>query len=116
MEVVYVAGPYSGVDYNEIEANIRRAEAAAIELWEAGFGVFCPHLNTEHFEVKAKDVPQEAYLECDLLILPACTALLLLGGWAESKGALGEAYRARELGIPIFYSIEAIKRWREEKD
>jgi len=112
LKIVYIAGPYrarSGAHdasvYNEIEDNIRRAEAVAIRLWQAGFGVFCPHLNTAHFEIKAPDTPPEAYLEADLRLLEACDILYLLPGWEHSKGAVYEKLRATELGLPIYKDL-----------
>lgn len=113
IKVVYVAGPYrakSGAHdasvYNEIEENIRRAEAAAIRLWDAGFGVLCPHLNTAHFEVKCPSVGTEAYLETDLQLLESCDILYLLPGWHKSSGSIGEEHRMKELERPIYTNIE----------
>ena len=113
IKVVYVAGPYRGKSgahdssvYNEIEENIRRAEAAAIRLWDAGFGVMCPHLNTIHFEVKCPNVGTKAYLETDLQLLESCDILYLLPGWEGSLGSVGEKDRAKELGLPIYTNIE----------
>ena len=117
IKIVYVAGPYrakSGAHdasvYNEIEENIRRAEAAAIRLWDAGFGVLCPHLNTAHFEVKCPNVGTEAYLETDLQLLRACDILYLLPGWKGSSGSVGEKNMAKRLGLPIYQSITELIR------
>lgn len=113
IKIVYVAGPYrakSGAHdasvYNEIEENIRRAEAAAIKLWEAGFGVLCPHKNTDHFEIKAPNVPGEAYLITDLRLLAVCDILYLLPGWEHSSGSVGERDLMERLGRPIYDNIE----------
>ena len=104
MRIVYIAGPYRGKTYNEIEENIRRAEAAAIGFWDVGFGVFCPHLNTAHFEVKS-NAPAEAYVEAYLRMLEACTDIFLLPGWWDSEGARREFARAKELGMEILYKV-----------
>lgn len=112
IKIVYVAGPYrakSGAHdasvYNEIEENIRRAEAAAIRLWDAGFAALCPHLNTVHFEVKCPSALPEAYLEADLRWLAACDIIYMLPGYVYSAGAMGELYRARELGLKVYYDL-----------
>lgn len=114
MIIVYVAGPYRGPDFLTIEENIRRAEKAAIELWDEGFGVFCPHLNTDHFEVKSTALT-ENYLEADLHFLKTCDAVLLIEGWESSAGAVGEVAVARTSGIPFFFSITALKAWRDSQ-
>ena len=113
LKIVYVAGPYrakSGAHdasvYNEIEENIRRAEAAAIRLWAAGFGVLCPHLNTNHFEVKCPGIPTEAYLITDLRLLAVCDIIYLLPGWEESSGSVGERDLMERLERPIYEDIE----------
>ena len=113
LKVVYVAGPYrakSGAHdasvYNEIEENIRQAEAAAIRLWAAGFGVLCPHLNTAHFEVKCPSIPTEAYLLTDLRLLAVCDIIYLLPGWELSAGSIGEKDLMERLGRPIYTDIE----------
>ena len=113
IKIVYVAGPYrakSGAHdasvYNEIEENIRRAEAAAIRLWAAGFGVLCPHLNTAHFEVKCPGIPTETYLITDLRLLAVCDIIYLLPGWEHSSGSIGERDLMQTLSRPIYDNIE----------
>lgn len=112
MKIVYVAGPYrakSGAHdasvYNEIEENIRKAEAVAIILWNAGFGVLCPHLNTAHFEVKCPGVSANAYLETDLRLLDSCDILYLMPGWDKSSGSRGEYCRMKQLGRLVYLDL-----------
>jgi len=112
LKLVYVAGPYrskSGAHdasvYNEIEENIRRAEAVAVRLWDAGFGVFCPHLNTVHFEVKCPSVPPEAYLEADLRLLEVCDIIFMLPGYRDSGGAMQELRQAKEWGMRVYTDV-----------
>ena len=105
--VVYLAGPYTGSSYMEIERHIRVAEEHAIALWTAGFGVFCPHLNSSHFEVKAC-VPERNYKEFDLWMLRSCDALLALPGHENSVGATAELLEATKLGIPVYLTLEEL--------
>lgn len=107
MKVIFLAGAYLGQDFNETEENIRLAEKYAIKLWEMGYGVFCPHLNTAHFELKAK-VKEDAYKEFDMKILRACDVVFALPNWQESEGARTEINEAKRLGLPIYYSLEEI--------
>ncbi len=113
MKIIYLSGPYSGKDYNAIEANIQRAEAWAIHLWNKGYGVFCPHLNTRHFEVKVAEAEQADYLEFDLRIVAVCDAMLMLPGWTGSLGACKERARARALGRPVFEMPSELDDWRD---
>ena len=113
LKIVYVAGPYraksgahDGSVYNEIEENIRQAEAAAIRLWVAGFGVLCPHLNTAHFEVKCPNISTDAYLITDLRLLAVCDIIYMLPGWQDSQGSIGERELMQRLGRPIYDNIE----------
>ena len=68
LKIVFLIGKYFSEDFNEIEAHIRLAEKYAIKLWNLGFGVFTPHLNTCHFEVKTR-VSEEVYQKFDSIAL-----------------------------------------------
>jgi len=111
VKVIYVAGPYNSKTEWGLEINLRKAEDAARELWKMGWAVICPHKNTAHFG-GLLDNPMEdrnMWLSGDLEILSRCDAVLRLDG--ESQGADEEVKLALELGIPVYYSIEAIRRF-----
>ena len=95
--VVYLAGKYSG----DIDANIAAARKVAIDLWERGYAVICPHLNTAHFEVDCK-ATYDDYITGDLHIISRCDVVVMLPGWKDSKGANLEHAHATEMGIPIY--------------
>jgi len=98
MKVVYLAGPYRAPTIRGIVNNIRRAEKVAIALWQAGFAVICPHLNTQLFDGICDDnVFIEGYLE----ILKRCDIVIVLPGWENSEGARKEVAFAEKLKIPI---------------
>lgn len=102
MKVVYIAGPFRGPNHWEIEQNIRRAEALALEAWRAGFAVICPHTNTRFFDGAAAD---EVWLKGDLEILRRCDAVIMTPDWERSTGAAAERKEAMKEGIPVFYSV-----------
>jgi hypothetical protein len=99
--IAYISGKYSG----NIEENIENARKVAIELWEKGYSVLCPHLNTIHFELDCK-CTYEDYIKGDLELLARCDAIVMLQGWNGSKGAVREKEFAQSLGMPIYYYPE----------
>ncbi|GEM_PF-1106446 len=107
VEILFVAGAYMNKDSNEINKNIHLAEQHSIELWNRGYKVFCPHLNTSHFEVKA-NAEEKAYKEFDMKMLQYCDAVFALPNWQNSTGAKAEIEEAKQLGKPIFYSLDKL--------
>jgi hypothetical protein len=103
MKVAYVAGPYRdprGAHF--VKQNIRRAEAAALELWEEGFFAFCPHLNTAFFEGA---VPDEVILERDIEVIKRFPFdfLVALEGWGRSEGTCREIDAAFQKRTPVLF-------------
>lgn len=103
MKIVYIAGPFRGKSHWDVECNVRRAEALALEAWRAGFAVICPHTNTRFFDGAADD---SIWLNGDLEILHRCDAVLTTENWEESSGAKEEVRRAMIWNIPVFHSLE----------
>jgi hypothetical protein len=99
--LIYIAGPYSGKNYVEIDTHIDAARDVAIKLWEMGHAVICPHQNTAHFEVDCS-IDYEAYLKGDFNIISRVDAMVLLPGWTQSEGACREEAYAKSLGLPIY--------------
>jgi hypothetical protein len=103
--VIYISGKLSA---GNIRENTSIARKAAVKLWELGYTVICPHLNTIDFHVDC-DIDYTDYIEGDLVIIDRCDAILMLPGWQESRGALVEHYYAKEKGKKIFFSIEELE-------
>ena len=104
---VYIAGPYSKGD---VVVNVREAMLAWHKLRNCGFIPFCPHLN--HFLHLLIPLEYEKWLLWDLEWLAVCDALLRLPG--ESPGADRECRAAKDLGIPVFDSIEAVVKYANQ--
>jgi hypothetical protein len=104
-KIIYVAGPYTGPDYDTIEKNIGKAEKAAIELWSRGWVVITPHLNTAHFEIYEDkyNLDYHTWLNGDLEILSRCDAIFFLDGWDDSKGSMAEYSYCDANGLDIYY-------------
>ena len=100
MKVIYVAGKYRSKTEWGLEENIRRAEAAAVKLWQQGYAVLCPHKNTAHF---GGACPDETWLEGDIEILKRCDAIYMLKGWEDSLGACEELRIALEHNLEVIY-------------
>ena len=105
MKVVYIAGPFRGPTPWDVECNIRRAEALALEVWRiGGVAVICPHANTRFFDRAAS---AEIWLEGDKEILRRCDGVVLTPDWERSSGARAEVELAEVLRLPIFNSGDA---------
>ena len=96
---IYVAGPYTKGD---VVLNVRNAILAADKLAQVGYVPFVPHLS--HFWHLLCPRPIEFWYQYDLAWLELCDCLLRLPG--ESVGADLEVRRAKDLGIPIYWSLE----------
>ncbi len=89
---VYLSGPMTGYP----EHNYPAFHAAREQLRSEGFEVLCP--------AEKGRVPGwawEQYLKRDLIMVCFADAVVLLPGWADSRGACLEVHVARELGLPI---------------
>ena len=96
MKVVFVSGPYRG----NVSENIAHAREASIRLWQAGYAVFCPHMNTAHFDGLCHD---DVWLKGDIEILKRCDAAYFLNTWRQSEGSRIEHKLAQELGLECLY-------------
>lgn len=106
MKMIYIAGPYGDVGgYLAIDRNIANAREAAAFCASHGAGYYCPHLNSAHFEAIVPDVPVEFWYAMDLAFMPVCDALLVLDGYAGSRGTLAEMAAWKETGKPIFHWV-----------
>ena len=114
MKVVYVAGPYRGANAWEVEQNIRRAEAVALELWRMGAAAVCPHANSRFFN---GTLPDDVFLKGDLELLSRCDGVVLVRGWEQSAGAVAEVRHASRLVKPTFRwpGRNLVRRWMLER-
>lgn len=109
MKLAYIAGPYRGKTINETRENIRLAEKAAVEYWEKGYAVICPHLNSAFLDGICSD---EHFLRAYEEILKRCDLVVMLPGWTNSVGSKREFFLAEGLGIPTIMWDER-GRYRE---
>lgn len=100
---VYVAGPYTG---NE-EENVATALRAATVLLGAGLYPYVPHLS--HYWEAQYAHHYEVWMELDFGWVRRCDAVLRLPG--ASKGADREVELARSLGLPVFALVSEVIAW-----
>lgn len=100
-QYIYVAGPYSQGDP---VINVQNAVYAANRLLFSGYVPFVPHLSHLWHLISPK--PYAEWLAYDNEWLRKCDAVLRISG--PSHGADAEMALAKELGIPVFHSIEEL--------
>ena len=64
--LLYICGPYTGMDSEETNNNISVAREYAIAAWRKGWAVFTPHLNTAHFEQYIHEIAHSEWVDADL--------------------------------------------------
>lgn len=99
MRRCYIAGPYTAGDVCE---NVSRAMLAWHALQDAGFAPFCPHLF--HFLHMVRQKEYGVWTAQDIAWLDCCEFLVRLSG--DSSGADTECALARDIGIPVYHTIE----------
>ena len=100
MKVIFISGPYRAKTYMGIHRNIEEARKAAIQLWQQGWAVICPHMNTAHFDGAC---PDQVWLNGALEILHRCDAVYVLKKWETSEGTKQEIYWAKVWNKEIIY-------------
>ncbi len=94
----------------KIEKNIELAKEYAIKLWNEGFAILTPHLNTRDFEMKT-NIPQLSYRKFYLDMLKFMNFIFVLPNWDKSNGVKREIKEEVIQGIPIFDNIVKLKEW-----
>jgi len=117
MKRVYVAGAYSADNVIGLLDNMRKGMRASTEVLLSGMAPFSPWLD-HHFQFMLKEgelLSVEDYYNYSLTWLEVSEAMLVLPDSTESKGTQIEIKRAQALHIPIFYTLEELKEWKESK-
>lgn len=97
--LVYVAGAI-GKERAAIPDNVRRSEAAAMELTRLGYSVFLPHACCHWPGASESDINGSIrWYDVVLPWVEVCDLIVRLDG--VSAGSDGEVARAHELGIPV---------------
>lgn len=100
-ELVYVAHPYGGLEYNKKACEDKIQKLA--ELFYDSHVFVSPVLNFGHMY---KDYQYVAGIDICLSLLERCDTLLLSGNWISSKGCMAEYAFAKAKGIRIKHEKE----------
>ena len=107
MQLVYIAGRYRDESPYKIYQNIERAWELGLQVNLLGAYAVIPHKNSEHME--GAQGPQ-FWIDGTLELCSRCDALIVVPqGYETSQGTLGEIARMKELGKPVFYSLEDLE-------
>lgn len=93
MSRVYIAGPMTGYE----NFNHQAFAYAATVFRERGRDVRSPH----EIDGGSQDKTWDWYMRRALLMLLECDEVVLLPGWAQSRGACLEKQVAEQLGMPV---------------
>jgi hypothetical protein len=113
VKVIFISGPFRAPTELKRRENIRRAELAALSVWQSGAAAICPHLNTAHFD---GSLPDEVFLNGDLSILAKCDAILMLDDWKRSAGATAERDFALSIGMMVLNDLNELAEWVKAND
>lgn len=98
--------------------NVRKMVRAGIRVFLAGYVPFIPALDFTIFLLLREDegerITEPMIKRFSKDWLEVCEAILLTPGWQNSTGTLAEIEFAKECNIPVFESIEALKKYDEE--
>lgn len=107
--VIYVAGPLSAKVPSGVPTNVARAIDISNELVKRGYAPIVPHLSyyqNLRAQAQGKGIDYETWMSVDFRLLERCDAMFVI---AQSPGTNREILFARDLGIPIFTSLEELE-------
>ena len=111
MKKVYVAGAYSGNNVLEVLQNIGKGEILAARVFMAGFAPFTPW-HDKDFVTRFPEASYtvDMFYQYSIEWLKVSDVMLLVeSNWEHSKGTLAEIKIAKELGMPIYKTLEQLK-------
>jgi|SRR5688572_19307233 len=100
---IYISGPITGKNGYLIEENVAAGLKMFLDLIALGIPAYAPQL-TGAFP-SAFNIPWEAWMELDYIMVSKSTHMLMLPRWRESKGALEERVYADAHNIRVCESL-----------
>ena len=113
---IYLAAPYSHPDARKRDKRVLMVNRMALKLMRMGITVFSPLTGSHELflmsELDDDPTPLSGDFEYwevyDRAILGVCQALVIynLPGWYESRGVTSEIEIAKQMGKPVYESVE----------
>ena len=113
MKVIYIIGPFRAENSWEVEQNVRRAEAIALEIWKLGAVPICVHAMCRNYSGAA---PDDVWLKGDLELLKRSDAAYVLPHIWRSSGSQDEVKMCEERKILTFGHLHNLKTWLRGDD
>ena len=123
MKIVYIAGPYTPFaedmySFVARERHINMSRECAAWCADNGIGYISPHMNSAHMDAIVPNVQYDFWISMDIQIIERCAdAVLFIGDWQRSKGAVREYEYTKRLDKERFewpHEIDLILKWRGE--
>ena len=114
MYKVYIAGAITDPDPLKFLDNVRKGIRVAALLMMEGYAVFCPHLDHQIFfqiQSTGEVILNEQIKNHSIEWLRVSDAVLVLPGYACSRGVHDEMKEADKLKIPIFLNPYAMRTY-----
>ncbi len=110
---IYVGGAMSSPNPLEFLANLSHGKAWTAKVFAAGFSPFPVYTDSAFLEL-IRPVPHiEDVYAYSLAWLRVSDAVVLIPGWAASRGANAERKEAERLSKPVFESIDELCEWAD---
>jgi len=109
---IYVMGKMSDSNPLQFLENLRRGMRMSTECLLAGYSIFSPFIDYSlFFQLRdGESIPIDVIQGNSMAWMEVSDACLLIPGWESSKGTLKELDRAYMLGIPVYHSLEHLKK------
>jgi len=107
--IAYIIGPYRAPTISGVRRNIEAARELAELLWRNNIPTICSHLNTALMD---GIVPDQVFLDGDLVLLSRCNIAFVLPNSDLSKGSLHEILVCHEtFNIPVVRVPNGFRAW-----
>lgn len=113
---IYVAGEYSAGDVIDVLKNIGRGESFCTTLFKIGFAPYSPWSDAVYAKnLWYQEPSKQEFYDASLAWLQVSDAVYVISGHGKGGGVDAEIEFAKKIGIPVFYSMDDLCRWRDEK-